>query len=65
MTVSLLLAAPTELREEALRYLMKSIGSEDMALQPIIQMPSKVPQDAKNPVAPVFLIPGIEGKRAS
>ncbi|KAK3908916.1 Fatty acid synthase [Frankliniella fusca] len=51
----------TELREEALRYLMKSIGSEDMALQPIIQLPSKVPQDTKDPVAPVFLVPGIEG----
>lgn len=51
-------AAPSDLREEALRFLMRSIGSEDMALQPVVQMPSKAPQE---PVAPIFLVPGIEG----
>lgn len=56
------LTAPSELREEALRFLMRSIGTEEMGHKPIVMLPSKAPKDTKDPVAPVFLIPGIEGK---
>ncbi|XP_052129097.1 uncharacterized protein LOC127750743 [Frankliniella occidentalis] len=47
-------------RWEALRYLLKSIGSEDVTDQPIT-LPNKAPQDSEDSIAPVFLIPGIEG----
>ncbi|XP_034230761.1 fatty acid synthase-like [Thrips palmi] len=50
--------SPSELREEALRFLMRSIGTEDMAQEPIVTLPSKAP---KGNVAPIFLVPGIEG----
>jgi len=55
------LISPTELREEALRFLMRSIGAEDMASKPVVHLPSKVSADSKDQPLPVFMVPGIEG----
>lgn len=50
------------MREEALRFLMRQIGDEDMAEKPVVLMPSKASSDPKSVAGPLFLIPGIEGK---